>query len=87
MQPFDQSMSKPTYPQRTTIMTTLSQPQDSYVARVLLAPCKVTPRTTGDRFGRSVRAARRDGMARLMRLGFAEADAFLSLKILMTQPG
>lgn len=61
-------------------MATMISIQDSYVTRVLLAHSKITPRTRGNRFARSVRAARREAMDRLMRQGFRQEDAKVIVK-------
>ena len=61
-------------------MTTMITIQEDYVARVTTAHGKITPRTKGDRFGKSRRAARKDATARLLRLGYTEAQAVQIVK-------
>jgi hypothetical protein len=41
---------------------------------------KISPRAKGDRFGKSRRAARREATARLLRLGYTEAQAAVIVK-------
>jgi hypothetical protein len=43
--------------------------QEAYIARVMAAFEKVTPRTKGNRFGRAARAARKHAIARLIERG------------------
>jgi SOS response regulatory protein OraA/RecX len=56
-------------------MTPLIDIQDAYIARVMAAYAKVTPRTKGNRFGRAKRAARKHTITRLIRRGYSAEDA------------
>lgn len=49
--------------------------QEAYIARVQLAHAKITPRTKGDRFGGTRRAARKEAVNKLIKRGFDEAGA------------
>jgi Holliday junction resolvasome RuvABC DNA-binding subunit len=49
--------------------------QDAYVARVGQAWAKQGPRSAGLMFARSKRAARKDAMAALIKLGYSGASA------------
>ena len=56
-------------------MTSIIDIQDAYVARVVAAFEKVTPRTKGDRFGRAKRAARKQAITRLTKRGYSAEAA------------
>jgi len=56
-------------------MGSMIEIQEAYVARVSLAWSKVNARTKGHRFQKSRRAARKDAMKRLTRMGWDEASA------------
>jgi hypothetical protein len=49
--------------------------QDAYIARVMAAFEKVTPRTKGHRFGRTKRAARKQAITRLIKRGYSAKAA------------
>lgn len=54
--------------------------QEAYIARVSAAHAKITPRTKGDRFGGTRRAARKEAIRQLVRRGFDEPGAALAVK-------
>ena len=56
-------------------MTSTTDIQDAYIARVMAAFEKVTPRTKGNRFGRAKRAARKQAITRLISLGYSAEAA------------
>jgi len=56
-------------------MTSTTDIQDAYIARVMDAFEKVTPHTKGDRFGRAKRAARKQAITRLIELGYSAEAA------------
>ncbi len=56
-------------------MTSIIEIQDAYIARVMAAFKKVTPRTKGNRFGRAKRAARKQTITRLIKRGYSAKDA------------
>jgi hypothetical protein len=58
-----------------SIMTSIVDIQDAYIARVMAAYAKVTPRTKGNRFGRTRRAARKQAITRLSKRGYSAKDA------------
>lgn len=49
--------------------------QDAYIARVMAAFKKVTPRTRGSQFGRTTRAARKHALTRLNKRGYSTEAA------------
>jgi hypothetical protein len=61
-------------------MSSLIEIQEAYIARVAAAHAKITPRTKGNRFGRTRGAARKEAIRRLIRRGFDEAGAALAVK-------
>lgn len=54
--------------------------QEGYIARVMAAHAKITPRTKGNRFAMTRGAARREAIRKLVRRGFDEAGAALAVK-------
>jgi hypothetical protein len=56
-------------------VTSMIDIQDAYIARVMAAFAKVTPRTKGHRFGRARRAARKQAITRLIKRGYSARDA------------
>jgi SOS response regulatory protein OraA/RecX len=56
-------------------VTSIIEIQETYIARVMAAFAKVTPRTKGNRFGRAKRAARKQAVTRLIKRGYSAKDA------------
>jgi hypothetical protein len=56
-------------------VTSTTDIQDAYIARVMAAFEKATPHTKGDRFGRAKRAARKQAITRLIELGYSAEAA------------
>jgi hypothetical protein len=56
-------------------VTSIIDIQDAYIARVMTAFKKVTPRTRGNQFGRTTRAARKHAVIRLIKHGYSARDA------------
>lgn len=54
--------------------------QEAYIARLMAAHAKITPRTKGDRFARTRGAARREAIRKLLGRGFDEAGAAIVAK-------
>ena len=59
---------------------TLIEIQQAYIDRVVPAYLRITERTKGRRAQKCKAAARREALARLMRLGFTEANAEIVIK-------
>jgi hypothetical protein len=56
-------------------VTSIIDIQDAYIARLMAAFKKKTPRTKGNRFGRAKRAARKQAITRLIRRGYPAKSA------------
>jgi hypothetical protein len=56
-------------------VTSIVDIQDANVARVMAAFKKVTPRTKGNQFGRTTRAARKHAITRLIKHGYSARAA------------
>jgi hypothetical protein len=59
----------------SNIVTPVTDIQDAYIARVMAAFQKVTPRTRGSQFGRPARAARKHALTRLNKRGYSTEAA------------